>query len=414
MSFKKIELIKPEDIGRPESGYAYFGRDSQGYWDKIDSGEITRLGIEGSFGLGAGSSGTSGKDGVDGEFLGSSGTSGNDGSSGVNGAHGSSGRTGTHGTSGLSGINGTSGTGGLSGTSGTSGSSGLSGTSGTSGLTGSSGTSSNGSSGTSSNGSSGTSGIDGSYGAATRLWLFTNDEGTAYVDSYFYTSGSTDLSIVNGIIINVIDYDNSSLDNWINTWNNGLLKIEKFGNPSIFGIYNGILSTQIGNTYHLTNLTTLNGYSGLDGLIEGDKYLISFIKSGDGSGLSGSSGTSGSGSPGTSGTSGVSQFNMEWTSFEFRDLDTVTGQTYILDLLAFTGYTINSMVLQGDTGTGQTTAYINDVSIGGLANVSFNSTITTYNATSTNIVEENDLVKLIITSLAGDPTLIRGKLKITR
>jgi hypothetical protein len=79
-----------------------------------------------------------------------------------------------------------------------------------------------------------------------------------------------------------------------------LLKIEKFGDASILGIYDGCVSTQLpGSRFQISAMNALNANGSL---IVGTKYLISFVKTATGS--TGSSGTSGVGSPGSSGTSG--------------------------------------------------------------------------------------------------------------
>jgi len=303
VSFKKFQLINPNSIGSPEDGHVYLGRDEIGLWEKYSNGEWVYV-ITGST-TGAGTSGSSGVNGIDGEFLGSSGTSGTSGSSGSNGTSGSSGKTGTSGTSGL----GSSGTSGL-------------GSSGTSGLTGSSGTSGNGTSGSSgkdgnffgSSGLSGSSGIS-SYGGSSRRWIYSTN--SVPIENGQFTTDNLDLSSLNYIRIYSVDADEQFVGNWINSWSFGVLKIEKWGNSSIFGIYlinSGITYTS--GYYEINNLTLYNGYNLLS---NNDDYIISFVPGGlgtGGSGDSGSSGTSGEGSPGSSGTSGEGSPGTSGTSGE--------------------------------------------------------------------------------------------------
>lgn len=281
MSFKKIQIISADDIGNPEIGHIYFGRDSHGLWEKESNG-IWQYISTGS--TGTGSSGTSGVDGIFYGTNGTSGVSGTSGTSGINGSSGTSGRDGNSSTSGTSGSSGTSsfGSSGTSGKSGTSGTSGINGTSGSSGISGTSGSSGvSGSSGFT--GSSGTSGINGGYGGATRLWIFTGStnptSGQFYANSFAYFD-SKNLDLIDYIKINTNDQDGQDLENWIKYWNTGILKIEEWDNLGIFGIYSGITSTQsISSTYELTNFIF---YSGNGTLTDGKRYLVSFVQSGNG------------------------------------------------------------------------------------------------------------------------------------
>ena len=325
MSFKKIQIIDPKTINPPEAGNIYLGQDSYGLWEMDETGKwwyvgfgtgITNIAITNYYynsGVTSGTAGTSGTSGKNG----TNGTSGVGGSSGTSGV----GSAGTSGFNGTSGMNGTSGTASTSGTSGTNGTSGSSATSGTSG-NGTSGTSGNGTSGTSGSsgrdgngtgGTSGSSGIDGGFGAATRMWTFSTNTipnaGLFYGYGHFYSS--YDLSVLDDIIINQRDSYNIDLPNWLQTWTNGILKIEEWGNQGNFGIYfiqsGTTFLNKIGlDKYQFTGFTVYNA-NGV--LTLGKNYLISFIESGisgGGTGGTGTSGTSGSGSPGTSGTSGKS------------------------------------------------------------------------------------------------------------
>ena len=97
MSFKKIQIINPQDIGVPEEGHVYFGRGDDGYWEKKSNGNIWYINTGNTSG-----SGTSGSSGVSGEFYGTHGTSGSSGltgTSGTSGTNGTSGRDGNTSTS---------------------------------------------------------------------------------------------------------------------------------------------------------------------------------------------------------------------------------------------------------------------------------------------------------------------------
>jgi hypothetical protein len=306
VSFKKLQIISPQNIGSPEDGHIYLGRDEIGLWEKYSNGDWVYVITGGTTGAGtSGTSGAAGSSGVDGTFFGTSGSSGKDGSSGITGSSGTSGIgiSGTSGTSGLTGTSGTSGTSGITGTSGTSGSSGLTGSSGSSGVDGTF---------FGSSGTSGSSGVSG-YGGSARRWTFSS---SVYSAGYFFVSGvSYSLDIINNIIINQQDADNQYVYDWINSWTNGILKIEEFGNPSVFGIYS-IISGITTNTF-ISNYFVISGitaYSGDGVLIDGYDYLISYVTSGQGGGGTGTSGTSGVGSIGSSGTSGTGSPGSSGTS----------------------------------------------------------------------------------------------------
>jgi len=312
MSFKKLQLIRPQDIGCPEEGHIYLGRDEVGLWEKYPNCEWLYIVTGVTTGAGtSGTAGSSGSDGADGEWVGSSGSSGRDGSSGISGTSGSSGKSGKDGTSGSSGSSGKSGSSGSSGTSGSSGSSGKTGSSGTSGTSGTSG-----SSGVDGNfyGSSGSSGFSGGYGGATRKWLATSLS-TPGTSGFYGTSGispgSTSFTLLDKIVINKIDADGGILSIWLSAWITGLMKIENRLDLSIFGLYNIIGgSTLAGNNYTFEGVTCIAGNGNI---IIGDEHLISFVNAGGTSGVAGTSGTSGSSTSGTSGTSGSSGLDGDGT-----------------------------------------------------------------------------------------------------
>jgi hypothetical protein len=277
MSFIKIERIDPNIINNPDAGHIYLGQDSIGLWEKDEYGNITYIlsgntyiTINNFTGItynitGSTSSGTSGTSGF--------GTSGTSGKSGISGTFGTSGSSGD-GTSGSSATSGTSAIG-------SSGSSGNTGTSGSSGVDGSF------------YGSSGTSGYSGGYGGATRVWKFTTTipnlpcqlipitpqlppMGTFWAGNDSYV-GNLNLALVNKLVINTTDLDGQSLDNWLNMWVTGLLKIEEKNNASIFGIYN---FESVSNTKPFITVNLISGFTCLAGngnLINNTDYFISFV-----------------------------------------------------------------------------------------------------------------------------------------
>jgi len=282
------------DIGCPESGYIYFGRDNLGYWEKTSNCYISYITwVE----IGSGS--TSGSSGIDGSFYGSSGKSG---TSGTSGKAGTSGTSGEDGTSGLDGSSGESGSSGKSGSNGTSGNTGSSGSSGSSGIAGSSG-----SSGKDGNfyGSSGSSGFSGGYGGSARRWIYGTDPSIKGV----FNASFGDLKDITYLRLNDWDADDTYVSEWLENWKSGILKIESFDNLCYFGLYD-IISGQTINTsdypaIFIHQISGFTSYSASGNTILNKSYLISFVPSGKGiDGTSGSSGISINGSSGTSGTSG--------------------------------------------------------------------------------------------------------------
>lgn len=282
MSFKKIQLINPWDIGCPESGHIYFGRNDIGLWEKYSNCEWVYIITGGTTGAGtSGTSGGAGSSGVDGTFYGTSGSSGSNGLPGGNGTSGSSGRSGQDGTSGTSAIgsSGTSGSSGRAGTSGTSGKDGSSGTSGSSGENGTSGLS--GSSGINglngSSGISGSNGMDGAYGGATRRWIYDNINNPPVNNGTVYFNNVSLASLTN-IRLYYKDADGIALNDWLDSWNlQGILKVEDRENLSNVGIYNvpaGSLSTIGPNVYQISGFTI---YSANGVVTNGKSYLISFL-----------------------------------------------------------------------------------------------------------------------------------------
>ena len=104
----------------------------------------------------------------------------------------------------------------------------------------------------------------------------------------------------------------------------------------------------------------------------------------------------------------------DWIEFEFRDIEAGTAAEYILDLKALVAYTINAAVMQVDNGTLDVSFTINGTTVTG-PSVSASTTITETAATAANTVAAGNIVKLVVsTTYTGTPTLIRGKLNLTR
>lgn len=270
MSFKKIQLIEPSTIGNPDINHVYLGQDTNGLWEKNSLGVIWY--VQSGLTTGNGSSGTAGTSGQDGSFLGTHGTSGTSGTSGKTGSSGTSGRDGTSGTSGSSGSSGFTGSSGTSGlgSSGTSGSSGKTGTSGSSGVDGIF---------YGSSGTSGSSGLSG-YGGSARRWIFTTN--TSPTTSGTFYANNIDFNNVTFIRLNVNDADAQDIENWIHTWIDGIIKIEKWGDASKFGLYQ--INYGVTTNYNYTvSIIEINGLSIIncnDILEDGKDYIISFVNSG--------------------------------------------------------------------------------------------------------------------------------------
>lgn len=105
----------------------------------------------------------------------------------------------------------------------------------------------------------------------------------------------------------------------------------------------------------------------------------------------------------------------DWIEFEFRDIEAGTAADYVLDLKALVGYTIDSAVLQVDAGTLTVAVKIGTTAVTSLSAVAADNTITQTAATAANTVAATDKVILAVsTTYTGAPTLIRGKLNLTR
>jgi len=108
-------------------------------------------------------------------------------------------------------------------------------------------------------------------------------------------------------------------------------------------------------------------------------------------------------------------FTKDWIEFEFRDIVAGTAADYVLDLKALVAYNIDSAVLQVDAGTLTVAVKINTTAVTSISAVAADTDIDETTATGANSVATGDKVILAVsTTYTGAPTLIRGKLNLTR
>ncbi|MCK9457156.1 MAG: hypothetical protein M0R31_07660 [Candidatus Riflebacteria bacterium] len=106
----------------------------------------------------------------------------------------------------------------------------------------------------------------------------------------------------------------------------------------------------------------------------------------------------------------------EWQTFEYRNIDAGTADTFVFDVMADVPFTINSIVLEVDNGTLTGIAVkINGVAVTGLSSVTATTTAARTNATAANVVAAGDKITFeITTGYTGAPTKLIGKLSYTR
>ena len=118
---------------------------------------------------------------------------------------------------------------------------------------------------------------------------------------------------------------------------------------------------------------------------------------------------------GAAGEDGADASTADWIEFEFRDIEAGTAADYVLDLKALVDYTIDSAVLQVDAGTLTVAVKIGTTAVTGLSAVAVDTDIDETAATAANTVTAGDKVILAVSATyTGAPTLIRGKLNLTR
>lgn len=109
-----------------------------------------------------------------------------------------------------------------------------------------------------------------------------------------------------------------------------------------------------------------------------------------------------------------SNYLKDWIEFEFRDVEAGTTGEYVLDIKALINYNIDSAVFQVDDGSlTDVSVKINGSDVTGLSSIS--ATTTTTETAATGTVSAGNLVTMSIgDTYTGSPTLIRGKLNLTR
>ena len=100
--------------------------------------------------------------------------------------------------------------------------------------------------------------------------------------------------------------------------------------------------------------------------------------------------------------------------FEFNNITIGTAQTYVLDIKCLHPYTVLSAILETDSGYLIGVAVnISATPVTGLSSVTVSTTTTETQATALNLVAEgNRLTIATSASYTGNPTTLRGKLKI--
>lgn len=109
--------------------------------------------------------------------------------------------------------------------------------------------------------------------------------------------------------------------------------------------------------------------------------------------------------------------NKDWIEFEFRDITAGSGQSYYLDIKATVPYNIDSVVLQSDDTMDDVAVKIGSTPVtwsGSITGIDVTTSITETDAYSGYSVAAGNAVTLVTSGTDGDPTLIRGKLNITR
>ena len=103
-------------------------------------------------------------------------------------------------------------------------------------------------------------------------------------------------------------------------------------------------------------------------------------------------------------------------AFDYPDITMGISQTYILDIKASYQYVINSAILETDDGTLTGVAIkIDGTNVTGLSSVTVDTGADETSASAANSVEKDSKVTLVTSvNYTGSPTVLRGKLKITR
>lgn len=105
--------------------------------------------------------------------------------------------------------------------------------------------------------------------------------------------------------------------------------------------------------------------------------------------------------------------NIYSNDFEFCVTPGI-AQTFVYDLYAAYGYTINKLIAESDGTLNGVSVKIGSTPITGISSISV-STVNTFNATALNVVAQSNRVVIeTSTGYSGAPTIIRGKIVYTK
>ena len=112
--------------------------------------------------------------------------------------------------------------------------------------------------------------------------------------------------------------------------------------------------------------------------------------------------------------SSIALLKTQEIPFEFNNITIGTAQTYVLDIKCLHPYQVLAAILETDTGfLSGVSVSISSTPITGLSGVTVSTTTTETQATGSNLVAEgNRLTISTSASYTGNPTTLRGKLKI--
>jgi len=105
---------------------------------------------------------------------------------------------------------------------------------------------------------------------------------------------------------------------------------------------------------------------------------------------------------------------IEDIAFDFNDVEEGISQTWVLDVKASFEYNIISAVLESDSTMDDLAIKIDGIDIAGMSAIDVIASATETLSISGNSVSIDSRVTMISSGTDGNPTLIRGKLKIQR
>jgi hypothetical protein len=292
------------------------------------------------------------------------------------------------------------------------------------------------------NGTNGTDGIDGENGAsAYQLWIAEGNTGTVqeFLDSLKGVDGTDGIDGTDGDSAYVYIYFAS------NTAGAGFSAIPSASlqyiaikrttteiTTPIVSDFAGLWVKYLGTNGEqgiqgIPGTTGANGSDGDDGVTphigpNGNWYIgetDTGVKAEGTDGADGEKGDKGDkgdpGIQGPAGADGVDANTDDWIEWDYRDIVAGTAADYDLDLKALVPYTIDSAVMRVDTGTLTVAIKIGSTAVTGLSAVAVDTDIDETAATGANTVAAGDKVMLSVSSTyTGAPTMIRGKINITR